>query len=335
MPVQLPPSSTFKGERILKDRLCGRCDYNLKGLRVGDPCPECGAVIQGATGIRGIRDNLADAPMSYLRSLVLGCWCMAAGVVVAIIGTFVAMPRLANWYGPGFAALGSAAWVLGVWIVTQRERHNAPADAELADRYAQLRWVNRISQSGWAIASLILLIWAGFSMAQYQAQLVGGTPVPTWPAQLAAFGYWGVVLIALLGLAPLCVQIASIADWAGHTDLSARLRVSAWGIGGGGIMVAVGTFGGPLFGPARFFAGWMIVLGGIAMVAGWGTFLWSVISLANTVSWAISSAHERAASNLRIREKVRDRFAPPPSANPPPAKPAGKPEADDGTIPLA
>jgi predicted amidophosphoribosyltransferase len=48
------------------DQLCGQCGYNVRGLRWGGLCPECGSPIVLPDAAH---DSLAEAPLPEIRKL--------------------------------------------------------------------------------------------------------------------------------------------------------------------------------------------------------------------------------------------------------------------------
>jgi len=74
------------------DQPCAGCNYSLRGLRLGERCPECGKVIPEFS-ISEERHLLHRADRQYLQSVVLGCtllMCVVVGgtgaLVLAVVG---------------------------------------------------------------------------------------------------------------------------------------------------------------------------------------------------------------------------------------------------------
>ena len=44
----------FRRRRRAGEKICARCSYDLRAHKVGDRCPECGAVVGGAAGGAGV-----------------------------------------------------------------------------------------------------------------------------------------------------------------------------------------------------------------------------------------------------------------------------------------
>src|ERR1043165_1019057 len=63
------------------DRECAGCGYNLRGLRVGINCPECG---MPTITPKGIDDPLSMMPMRVILTVVRGCWVGSICVVLMV-----------------------------------------------------------------------------------------------------------------------------------------------------------------------------------------------------------------------------------------------------------
>src|SRR5881394_3598889 len=94
-------------EVVDSDRPCGRCGYSLKGLPSNGRCPECGYPIsrRARRGARRFTDNLADAPLFYLKTLALGAVLLAVCSIVAGL----AFGALSHSGGPIAAAIAGVA----------------------------------------------------------------------------------------------------------------------------------------------------------------------------------------------------------------------------------
>ena len=73
------------GVMIEEDRACPKCHYNVRGMAIGNPCPECGRAIY--FGLSTTDDHpLSDAPYWYLHLTQASLWGLffslfAAGAV--------------------------------------------------------------------------------------------------------------------------------------------------------------------------------------------------------------------------------------------------------------
>jgi len=117
------------------DVRCRRCDYNLRGLRPGGNCPECGETI--AASVEGTLLRFSDPTWS--KGVALGAEISQGGMALRYMSTFAAA-TLANestWGDLGmatvFAFLVGFVTLYGTWLgtagepsVTVAERRSAP-----------------------------------------------------------------------------------------------------------------------------------------------------------------------------------------------------------------
>src|SRR5688572_29680452 len=115
--VTLQPDPTVDA-----DVPCGRCGYNLRGLKAGGACPECGlpvAVVLGFERARRGRWHLAagDRYDDWMRRLA---WSMLVAVLAAVITCvrpLLAINPTSAW-PDGFALVSACvAWTLACWAL--------------------------------------------------------------------------------------------------------------------------------------------------------------------------------------------------------------------------
>lgn len=289
MPIdtrELRRSKNAAYELITTDRLCDQCRYNLKGLPSNGKCPECGRPIRGRRSKRFV-DSMVDAPAFYLKTLTLGIVVMAVFSIVSAFA-FSAVKGGLSLIAVGVAGAGSLGWWLGVYITTApRVFSETMTRDELLDSN-WLRMTNRGMQAAWMVSAVAWLL-----------AIRGTGPA----AQFAELGARGAELIGLFGLAPLAVQLSSLANWAGDTGLSERFKISAWLMGFCGIFAAVGAlvagFGSPLRGLITLRAG----IAGFGWSIGQLILLYSLAQLAYLAMWAIRNQSTAAAADRRLRLK--------------------------------
>src|SRR5438552_13978961 len=68
------------------DHPCLGCGYNLRGLRAGVKCPECG---MPSVMPAGIDDPLALMPRPVIVAFIWGCWAASFCVVGAIAAVII------------------------------------------------------------------------------------------------------------------------------------------------------------------------------------------------------------------------------------------------------
>jgi hypothetical protein len=223
MPIDPRELASFRHAQphiIMTDRPCGRCGYNLKGLKSGAVCPECGTPSTRAGGANRLNDCLADAPLFYLRSLIFGLVTMILGSIGGVL-IFIFAPA------PARALLLAAAtiiWWIGVFIVTSPRTPGPNAVRDPVLDSSRLRLANRIIQASWILAGIV---WIGLGPVASPALTV---------ILLAAI----LPLIGLFGIVPLAVNLSALADWAADSSLADRFRAAAWAIAAFGSLVLIG-----------------------------------------------------------------------------------------------
>src|SRR5436190_48874 len=101
---------------IETDRPCLGCGYNLRGLRAGINCPECG---MPSVMPEGIDDPLALMPRGVILAFIWGCWaasiCVLGVIGAVIVSRFPDIDRIV----PAIALAGlSILWCLATWLLT-------------------------------------------------------------------------------------------------------------------------------------------------------------------------------------------------------------------------
>ena len=96
---QLPPhlSTRLDDTPVVTEAMpCRKCGYDLRGLRFGSKCPECGQVITRLT--RRAESMLGDAPRAYLHRLMVGFVLMGVGGagywMLLVVGLALGMPAV-------------------------------------------------------------------------------------------------------------------------------------------------------------------------------------------------------------------------------------------------
>jgi Zn finger protein HypA/HybF involved in hydrogenase expression len=270
---------------IMTDRPCGKCGYNLKGLKTGGVCPECGQPMRiERTGNR-LSDTLADAPLHYLRTLSTGLILMLIGSLAGAAAVYVVpltVTKAVLLCGTG------GIWWAGVYIVTlpRVPGPNAVRDDVLDS--ARLRLANRIIQASWVLAGIGLL---GIVQVNNTASIAFVLLVVLAP------------LVGLMGLVPLSVTLSSVADWASDPGLGNRFRGTAWAITICGLLVLGGVV---LRAITTTLAGFMVLgLAGaiLGLILAQIVFAVCLLQLALTVQWSINNA--RFAQDREVRRVER------------------------------
>ncbi len=293
------------GDFLPDDFTCGHCKYSLKGLRSGGRCPECGTPIAYRARRHRLEDNLTDAFPHYLKTLAIGCWLMFAGALLT--GCLLMVVRAVREPALGAAAgITGVFWWLGVWIVTRPRETSAVPRTELENEWLRCRWAARLTQIGWSVAGLGAcgtILSSRAAMAAAAMAVLPYTPTATVRAfeSITYLGHFA----GLVGLVPLCIVVANLADWAGHSALGDRFRYSAYLVTFGTIAAAltlpvVMARKTALFGPAAFTAFTIAGFGWLSFAVGMLLLLFALARLAGMSLWAIHNAETRAESDRRI-----------------------------------
>lgn len=281
------------GSVILDDEKCPKCDYNLKGLKRGGVCPECGRGISARK--RGKRPLMIDAPRRYLRSLIavllLMGWAGIGAFAVAIVPAITfSLPILRATVlaekisvialaAGGVASLG---WASGALLLCRRRpgfTESNPEDRRLVPFIA-------FTQPLWPVAFIL----AGIAMIS--------------DAQALFVVAYFCALVAGLGLVPTSLHISEYADWADDLNLAIKARTAGWVLGAGVIIdalhrLAVAT---DFFLSFLILIAWVFAL--IALAGAWYLLSWRCIQLAGDARWAIINAKDADARAARIAEKA-------------------------------
>lgn len=306
---------------------CPRCGYDLKGLRSGDRCPECGSpIIAGPSSKfllnRGLRSSLTDASPDYLKRFALGSTLMMLAVAMAVLTPVLLIIAGATkmWALLLLVVVPFACWPWGVWMVTAPREPGISEGVDHVVEWRRLRFWTRITQCAWPLAAL-----AWWGVTWYQAALKAATaatnaiamgtapvgPAPTPPPawlQTAFFSLgWPVWLTAFAGLPLLSLYLARIADWANDTELANRLLMSAWGIVAGPLLALVGWVVIPAFGPPGIlFIGAMFGnLGLVLFILCFGQMGLAIFQCWNVARWAVENNAESFARDQRVAERAR------------------------------
>lgn len=268
---------------IMEARPCRKCGYDLKGLRVGGKCPECGEPIRARKKSFGPREGtMSDAPPAYVKRVGLGFTLMSVGIILSLlgvpIGCFVPYGLL------GAILLGSLFWIAGGWIITGprpaefREVHNPIMDNprwRTGVRVAAAMWPGFLLLTGLAIAT--------------QSMGVLGTVL------LILAGIIG--LLSLAGMIPISIYIAEIEFWMSDDTGGWQLRGAAWVllVFGAAFLIASVTF--------KFVA----VLCGVVLFATAAVLARHIIGCASRARWILRYQDQNEGRVERITERLRDR----------------------------
>ncbi|MFO0858292.1 MAG: hypothetical protein U0640_13165 [Phycisphaerales bacterium] len=330
--VYVPTSfSTPKGPVITDDRECPNCKYNLKGLREGQACPECGFASGRAVGddetssiggfwgkvlsllesghTPGIGSSLTEAPRSYLHQLSFACRIMQAALVLCL--AFPAAALLAIKLGADrssiFLALSmsflmpACLWAWGTWVMSAPRRTRELA-SNSSKEWSSTRKAIRSTQIFWMVGAAVFSVRAWASASNL------ALPGPEWA--------WLVALlvpltVAFIGLTWVTLYAARIAEWANDIDMADRLRLASLGVlfAPPIILLAVGvtfTFDVALM---QFFAAAMGVLASLLPLAWLIQLIFATMQFISMAKWAQVNADTIAERDERMVAKAQQNYA--------------------------
>jgi hypothetical protein len=293
--------AALRGEPIEQDRQCEYCGYNVRGLRYGAACPECG------TPIRYRRDpDLAfhEMPLPVIKGFRLTCWMaiLAIGLIPAVLltGAGIAGSSL------GLALLGVSVslWLIAVWRLTQ------PLDLPQAIVHgfsprSRLRNAARWLQFGWAVAL--------GSVAANQAQATLVFPATVFDS-LTVVG----VLIGVVGIGPLALFLARFAAWVRNEFAAKAFTTAVWGV------LCLGPF--VLLLPVTvaipgalvvFFVPLVTAAIVLLLLVSVAAFPVGLYSLSRSVGWSVIHAVDRTDRDRRLHERMAPRPPPRPESTGP------------------
>ncbi len=295
------------------DRQCDLCGYNLRGLRFGGRCPECG------TTIRYRRDPTLwfdELPLRLIRRFQRSCLLATVtlfGMMALAVVRFQAAPP-----GSGTTLLaGIGLWVYAAWRLTEPFDHPRAASLGLG-RLSRLRRAARLLQFAW-------LVFGGAAAA----------------ARPGLFLLWAAGLPAVAGLVCLVLYLGRIASWVRDEFAEKAFDLSVWGtVLGAGLLFIILGLGFAMGGLQIYVVPFMLVLSLGLTVVSLLAFPVGLLSLGRSVGWSARHARARQARSSEVAKRMAPRPDPTPaptdpiplvgeSAEPPPRKPIGTQEQEE------
>ncbi len=277
---------------IEDDRQCDQCGYNVKGLKFGGRCPECG------TPIRYRRDPTLwfdELPLTLIRRFQRSC-LLATVTLFGMMALAVVRLQAAS---PGFGTAllaGIGLWVYAAWRLTVPFDHPRAVSLGLG-RLSRLRRAARLLQLAW-------LFFAG---------AVAVAAASKW---LSLF--WAAGPVGVAGLVCLVLYLGRIASWVRDDFAEKAFDLSVFGtVLGAGLSLIIPGLGLAMGGFAINFVPFMLVFSLGLTVVSLLAFPVGLLSLSRSVGWSARHARARQA---RSRE-VDQRMAPRPDPIPAPTEP--------------
>lgn len=285
MPIRAPDPHNLRNAAktaivIDSDRECDGCGYNLRGLRVGFPCPECGTKIIGTLSDE-IDDPLSLAPPRVILAFIRGCW--AASIIVALaVGLTLAsrMPQWdvawSRWAMPALSLLwvGAVMWLTPAFSLPQ-------AASRGFNRRGRLRRAARWLQWGWVLAAGM-----AFVIAEANLNVIG--------RNLCIVGVTIGCVVGVLGVIVLSVLLERLAEWARDDTAEMLFNWAAWFIPISTLLLLIDL---PLPIIRMLFAVFWLV--GVA------TFPFALISLSSSVTLSVVHNYEHRQRSERRAERQR------------------------------
>lgn len=314
------------------DKLCAKCEYNLKGLPWGSLCPECGSPIPQRGGKRAT-ESLILAPIPYLWTLRIACMILAAS---AIVGAVTAILTSLSYIFHGLTVCATVAWFIGAWIVSEPRQGPAGGVPISPDELRLARAAARWLQLGWILAG-------GVTLAALEVRQV---PILNTPWRLVfAIAWLACIGCGLAGLVALCLVLSNLAHYAMEPTLGERFRMVAWamvccgGLSAVCIVVIQFAFATAAFTFIAGLAGFIFFITSSLFVVALLLFVVFLCQMAHLTYWAVINAKSVIDRNARLARRAAPQptpiAAPRDDAPLPLVKDSTTPPPDDTPLPLA
>ena len=195
--------------------LCNACGYNLRGLPLGNPCPECGVLNRsayvGGIHLSGAKDiALSQMPEQLVRRIAFCCVALFLAVFVVVARFFISI-QVSTGVGSSIDVVVSLLWVLSVYLVT-----NPMSDTEAVwrglGREGRVRLVAR---------------WATTAAVVFAVALSVPRSHPIYPIALFIIFVSGIA--SAIGMLCLFSLLSQLAQWCRDTSAKRCLDTATWG----------------------------------------------------------------------------------------------------------
>lgn len=200
---------------IEADRECAGCGYNLRGLRLGANCPECG---MPTVAVSDIDDPLSLMPTRVILAFIRGCWVASIGVgalvAVVIASRFAAWNRLYLLCGLAAIALlwvGATVWLTPAFSLPQAVARGFSQASKMRKAARRLQW-------GWVLAAGSTALIALLSNPSTAAM------------KLLSLAQWIGMASGMVGIVVLSILLERLSEWARDGDAEKMFNWAAWGL---------------------------------------------------------------------------------------------------------
>jgi hypothetical protein len=203
------------------DRECDGCSYNLRGLRIGSRCPECGLPIVAVAARAD--DPLDRMPMRVIRVFRRAAWLATLCIFLTAASIWSILFR---WSWPAMATLAivllTGLWIASMWaltpiVATPEARSRGFSERGIARRIA--RW----GQFSWLVLLFGLLAERWLSAAP-----AGAGATRRGMLNLLSAVEVGALVGGCIAMIAMAVLMERLAEWA-RDDAAERLfRLFQW-----------------------------------------------------------------------------------------------------------
>ncbi len=276
---------------IVGDRECAACGYNLRGLRVGSRCPECGVTIPPLSV--GADDPLDRMPLRIIRIFRRAAWLATLCILVAGATIWnIMFGTTSSVWSVLVLTLLVMMWLAAMWRLTPVVGVPEAATRGFSERGIARR-IARYGQVGWIVF-----------LATFALEVSLSSPSRTVVLLLHGIEIAGLVIggIAMIAMS---ILMERLAEWA-RDDTSARMfQWFQWLVPLSLILAIIGLFVpllAPFFNGVALASGLLFPLGMIMLT---GSITLSALHQHEHIEREIRRAERRADENREMDERLR------------------------------